>query len=203
MRNLPANQDIYTASEHDRKYAESQLELARLQAATYLPQLLEVMVDRALDPQAKSKDILDASEFTYKVSGLAKRQEEVKNAPTFQVKIVLPGQNREITIGGGSAAPEPTLSDEESVLDQVPSHVKTMKRKRTKAASDQDNAGNDLVFDPEGAVIRPVAPALPKEPFTVMRSDQTPDFSTSYRAPDAIDLEFGDAINNLNFDDID
>lgn len=180
MRNRPAtiDQDIYNPSEHDRKYAESQLELARLQAATYLPQLLEVMVDRALDPQAKSKDILDASEFTYKVSGLAKRQEESRNAPTFQVKIVLPGQNREITIGGGSADPEP-VSEEAAVLDQVPAHVKALKRKRQKKV-------DDLVFDPDDA------PALP-------------DFSLGLNPKplDAIDLEFGDAINNLNFDDID
>ena len=175
---IATSQDIYNPSEHDRKYAESQLELARLQAATYLPQLLEVMVDRALDPQAKSKDILDASEFTYKVSGLAKRQEETRNAPTFQVKIVLPGQNREITIGGGSAEPEP-VSEEAAVLDQVPAHVKTMKRKRPKNT-------DDLVFSQDD-------------------TQALPDFSLglNQKPLDAIDLEFGEAINNLNFDDID
>ena len=119
--------ELYTPSDHDRKYAESQIELARLQAATYLPQLLEVMVDRALDPQAKSKDILDASEFTYKVSGLAKRQEEVKTGPAFSITINLPGQNKEITIGHAQA---PVESD--NVLDVVPEHIKSFGAKRRK-----------------------------------------------------------------------
>jgi len=171
--------ELYTPSDHDRKYAESQIELARLQAATYLPQLLEVMVDRALDPQAKSKDILDASEFTYKVSGLAKRQEEVKNTPSFQVRIVLPGQNREITIGGATPQPEPPRSDESDILDVVPEHVKSMKPKRSPRTK---TSNADLITHPE----RPV-----EEPTSVLVPHQ--------RLDDHVEA----AINDLNFDDID
>jgi hypothetical protein len=111
----------------DRKAAEQSLEVARIKAAAVLPQLLEIMVDKAIDPMATAKNVMDAAEFTYKVSGLAKRQEESKAGPSFVVKITLPGQNREVVIGGGLAKQE---SDSEfGLLDSLPTlpeHVTAM-----------------------------------------------------------------------------
>ena len=102
----------------DRKAAEQSLEVARIKAAAVLPQLLELMVDKAIDPKAPAKTVMDASEFAYKVSGLAKRQEESKAGPSFVVKITLPGQNREVVIGGGPAKTEE--KDDFDLLDSLP-----------------------------------------------------------------------------------
>ena len=106
----------YTPTENDRAHAERCMEQARLLAAAYLPELLTTMVEKALDPTATPKVVLDAADFTYRVSGMAKKQEDKPTGPSFQVKIVLPGSQREITIGAGS-------TDEQDILDVVPTHV--------------------------------------------------------------------------------
>jgi len=113
--NTPIN---YTPTEADRKFAEASIERTRLQSAAYLPQLLDALVEKALHPTATAKNILDAADFTYKASGLAKRQEEqAAKGPSFQVRIILPGQNREITIGGSHDEPKEAnmLSSSEAV----------------------------------------------------------------------------------------
>lgn len=94
------------------------MEQARLLASSYLPELLTSLVEKALDTKATPKAILDAADFTYRVSGMAKRQEEKPSGPSFQVKIVLPGSNKEITIGAAQPG-----SDMLDALDVVPSHV--------------------------------------------------------------------------------
>ena len=111
---------MHVPNEADRKAAEQSLEVARLTAAAYLPQLLEILTEKAIDPSATTKAVLDAAEFTYKVSGLAKRQEESKVGPSFSVRITLPGQNKEIVIGGNTQAEQ---SDEDNILDAVPSYI--------------------------------------------------------------------------------
>lgn len=112
----------YTPSEADRKFADGSMEQARLQAAAYLPQLLTVLVEKAMDPTASHKQVLDATEFVFRASGLAKRQEEVKTGPAFSVRIVLPGQNREVVIGGVAT----TQVQEADILDAVPAYVSAL-----------------------------------------------------------------------------
>jgi len=94
------------------------MEQAQLLASSYLPDLLTVLVEKAMDPAATPKVVLDAAEFSYRVSGMAKKQDIKPAGPSFQVKIVLPGSNREITIG--------TAPPERDVLDVVPTHVSSM-----------------------------------------------------------------------------
>lgn len=77
----------YTPTDADRKFAEASTERARLQAAAYLPQLLDIVAEKALDPTATPKAVLDAAEFAYKVSGLAKKQEEQNDKGRFVFNI--------------------------------------------------------------------------------------------------------------------
>lgn len=139
----------YTPTEADRKFAESQLERTKLQSAAYLPQLLDALVEKALHPTATAKQILDAADFTFKASGLAKRQEEQKTGPSFQVRIILPGQNKEITIGGSSGEPEreaTQLAVSDDILDVVPAYA----NKLVATSSDTNDLELDLSdFDDE------------------------------------------------------
>lgn len=109
----------YTPTEADKKHADLALETAQLQAKSYLPILLNRLVERGLDPTAPAKQLLETAEYAYKLSGLAKRQEEVAKGPSFQVRIVLPGKNREITIGGGTAAPNPVTDAQEGTQEAL------------------------------------------------------------------------------------
>ena len=77
----------YIPTDADRKWAEASTERARLAAASYLPQLLDIVAEKALDPSATSKSVLDAAEFAYKVSGLAKKQEEQNDKGRFVFNI--------------------------------------------------------------------------------------------------------------------
>lgn len=77
----------YIPNDADRKWAEASTERARLQAASYLPQLLDIVAEKALDPSASPKSVLDAAEFAYKVSGLAKKQEEQNDKGRFVFNI--------------------------------------------------------------------------------------------------------------------
>ena len=77
----------YIPTDADRKWAEVSTERARLQAASYLPQLLDIVAEKALDPSASPKSVLDAAEFAYKVSGLAKKQDEQNDKGRFVFNI--------------------------------------------------------------------------------------------------------------------
>ena len=63
-----STQNLPALTPEDKKFAESSLERAKIQAACYLPTLLETLADRALDPAATNKTILDAAEFTYRMA---------------------------------------------------------------------------------------------------------------------------------------
>lgn len=111
----------YKPTESDRTHAEDRQELARLLAKTHLPDLVTRLVENSLDPSASHKQIMDTADYLYRVSGLSAKQEK-KDGPTgFSIQIVLPGQNREITIGGGAAVIDKT--EEEQLLDSVPEYV--------------------------------------------------------------------------------
>ena len=114
----------YRPTDDDRKAAEAHLEIARLRAAANLPLLVDLMTERGMDPTATSKAILDAAEFNYKVSGLAKKQEEQTKAPSFSLVINLPqssGENRVIEIG----KPSESMIEDVTFLQAIPSYVTT------------------------------------------------------------------------------
>ena len=114
----------YVPTDLDRKFAEAATERARLQAAAYLPQLLDIVAEKALDPSASSKSVLEAAEFTYKVSGLAKKQEEQNDKGRFVFNInfrsgtVSVEQEKVIEHESPAALAEP--APEESPLDNPP-----------------------------------------------------------------------------------
>lgn len=114
----------YIPNDADRKWAEASTERARLQAASYLPQLLDIVAEKALTPEASAKSVLDAAEFAYKVSGLAKKQEEQNDKGRFVFNInfrsgtVSVEQEKVIEHESPVALAEP--APEESPLDNPP-----------------------------------------------------------------------------------
>lgn len=116
--NIPVD---YKPTEADRTTAEDRQELARLLAKTHLPDLVTRLVENSLDPSASHKQIMDTADYLYRVSGLSAKQEKKEGPTGFSIQIVLPGQNREITIGGGAAVIDKT--EEEQLLDAVPEYV--------------------------------------------------------------------------------
>lgn len=111
----------YKPTEADRATAEDRQELARLLAKTHLPDLVTRLVENSLDPSASHKQLMDTADYLYRVSGLSAKQEKKDAQTGFSIQIVLPGQNREITIGGGAAVVDKT--EEEKVLDSIPEYV--------------------------------------------------------------------------------
>jgi hypothetical protein len=117
---------MYIPSDQDRKFAEASTERARLQAAAYLPQLLDIVAEKALDPGATPKSVLDAAEFAYKVSGLAKRQEDKGQTGATIIFNLSGGKTLEVsTKPSQTAAPTPQTV-EQDILDIVPSYVSSM-----------------------------------------------------------------------------
>lgn len=102
----------YTPTDADRKFAEASTERARLQAAAYLPQLLDIVAEKALDPTATPKAVLDAAEFAYKVSGLAKKQEEQNDKGRFVFNI-------NFKSGTVSVAQEKVSEPEQDPIEQL------------------------------------------------------------------------------------
>ena len=119
--NIPAD---YKPSDADRVHAEDRQELARLLAKTHLPDLVTRLVENSIDPSASHKQIMDTADYLYRVSGLSAKQEKKEGPTGFSIQIILPGQNREITIGGGAAVIDKT--EEEQLLDAVPEYIATL-----------------------------------------------------------------------------
>lgn len=137
----------YVPSDSDRKFAESSLERARLQAAAYLPQLLDIMVEKALDPTATPKSVQDAAEFTYKVSGLSGKQEQ-KQSTGATIVFNLSG-GKQITVSKGvTVEPEDQRANAlecstGNIIDNVPSYVSDL------VTSAMDDMDLELDFDDE------------------------------------------------------
>ena len=82
--------DLITVNDADRKAADNAQEQARLLASAHLPQLLNIAVEKALDPTATIKNVLDTADFAYRLSGMAKKQEEKSGGPGFNLVINIP-----------------------------------------------------------------------------------------------------------------
>lgn len=114
--NIPAD---YKPTEADKTQAENRQELARLLAKTHLPMVLSRLVENSIDPSATHKQLIDTADYLYRVSGLSAKQEKQEANTGFSIQIVLPGQNKEITIGGAPVE----KTEEDKVLDVVPTYV--------------------------------------------------------------------------------
>ena len=105
------------------------LEEARLLAVAYLPTLITAMTERAIDPACQFSALRDTAEFAYKVSGMAKRQEEKSSGPGFSLVINIPqmaGQeSRVIEIGCSEQVGETARQEDEikKLLSNIPSFV--------------------------------------------------------------------------------
>jgi hypothetical protein len=85
--NIPAD---YKPSDADRAHAEDRQELARLLAKTHLPGLVTRLVENSLDPSASHKQIMDTTDYLYRVSGLSAKQEKKEGPTGFSIQINIP-----------------------------------------------------------------------------------------------------------------
>lgn len=126
------NVSAYTPSDADRKAAEQAQERARLQASAYLPELLDIVVEKALDSSATSKSVLDAAEFAYKVSGLAKKQEEQNDKGRFVFNInfkagtVSVAQEKVIEHEAPADTAEKLVEEAAPLLDAIPEYAQSV-----------------------------------------------------------------------------
>lgn len=122
----------YIPTDADRKWAEASTERARLQAASYLPQLLDIVAEKALDPSASPKSVLDAAEFAYKVSGLAKKQDEQNDKGRFVFNInfrsgtVSVEQEKVIEHEAPANTAEKLVKEAAPLLDAIPEYAQSV-----------------------------------------------------------------------------
>lgn len=104
-------------SEHE----EDNLRLASQMASVNLLYAQRQLAERIIDPTITTKGLLDIAEHSYKVSGMAKKQEAKDTASRFSIVINLPGGG-EVTLGTGNrvidADPVTSLAqDAQAILD--------------------------------------------------------------------------------------
>lgn len=121
--------DLITVNDADRKAADNAQEHAKLLASVHLPQLLNIAVEKALDPTATIKNVLDTADFAYRLSGMAKKQEEKSGGPGFNLVINIPqigGETaRTIEIGSSSVTrvTDAAVEETEALLASVPDYI--------------------------------------------------------------------------------
>ena len=136
-----------TPSDADRKAADNAQEHAKLLASVHLPQLISIAVEKALDPTATIKNVLDTADFAYRLSGMAKKQEEKSGGPGFNLVINIPqiGSDTPRTIEiGSSRAVEAKKEEADSVdalLGSLPDFIKNIEPESSSFSE------NDLLLD--------------------------------------------------------
>lgn len=121
--------DLITVNDADRKAADNAQEHAKLLASVHLPQLLNIAVEKALDPTATIKNVLDTADFAYRLSGMAKKQEEKSGGSGFNLVINIPqigGETaRTIEIGSSSVTrvTDAAVEETEALLASVPDYI--------------------------------------------------------------------------------
>ena len=140
-----------TPSDDDRKAADNAQELAKQLASVHLPQLITIAVEKALDPSATMKNVLDTADFAYRVSGMAKKQEERASGPGFNLVINIPqigGETaRTIEIGSSSVThvTDAAIEETEALLASVPDYItKALAEPRQPDFSDLDLSLDNL-----------------------------------------------------------
>lgn len=118
-----------TPSDADRKAADNAQELAKQLASAHLPQLISIAVEKALDPTATIKNVLDTADFAYRLSGMAKKQDDKSAGPGFNLVINIPqiGSDtaRTIEIGSSSVThvTDAAIEETEALLASVPDYI--------------------------------------------------------------------------------
>lgn len=139
-----------TPSDADRKAADNAQELAKQLASAHLPQLISIAVEKALDPTATIKNVLDTADFAYRLSGMAKKQEEKSGGPGFNLVINIPqiGGDTARTIEIGSSRAVETKKEEadsiDALLESLPDFIKNIEPENSSFSE------NDLLLDFEG-----------------------------------------------------
>lgn len=139
--------DLITVNDADRKAADNAQEQARLLASAHLPQLLNIAVEKALDPTATIKNVLDTADFAYRLSGMAKKQEEKSGGPGFNLVINIPqiGGETARTIEIGSSRAVETKKEEadsiDALLESLPDFIKNIEPENSSFSE------NDLLLD--------------------------------------------------------
>ena len=136
-----------TPSDADRKAADNAQELAKQLASAHLPQLISIAVEKALDPTATIKNVLDTADFAYRLSGMAKKQEERASGPGFNLVINIPqiGSDTARTIEIGSSRAVETKKEEadsiDALLESLPDFIKNIEPENSSFSE------NDLLLD--------------------------------------------------------
>lgn len=138
-----------TPSDADRKAADNAQELAKQLASAHLPQLISIAVEKALDPTATIKNVLDTADFAYRLSGMAKKQDDKVAGPGFNLVINIPqiGSDtaRTIEIGSSSRAVETKKEEEadsiDALLESLPDFIKNIEPENSSFSE------NDLLLD--------------------------------------------------------
>lgn len=139
--------DLITVNDADRKAADNAQEHAKLLASVHLPQLLNIAVEKALDPTATIKNVLDTADFAYRLSGMAKKQEEKSGGPGFNLVINIPqiGGETARTIEIGSSRAVETKKEEadsiDALLESLPDFIKNIEPENSSFSE------NDLLLD--------------------------------------------------------
>lgn len=134
--------DIFNIPEPTKEDAASALERVRLKAAVNLEILATQATLKGLDPTASLRSILDAAEFNYKLSGMAKQVEPEKAQSPFSLVINIGGNSTtlsaKVTKSGETLENPPQDSFEHRVtsLADAPLHA---------AAFESDNS--DLMVE--------------------------------------------------------
>ena len=139
--------DLITVNDADRKAADNAQEHAKLLASVHLPQLINIAVEKALDPTATIKNVLDTADFAYRLSGMAKKQEEKSGGPGFNLVINIPqiGGETARTIEIGSSRAVETKKEEadsiDALLESLPDFIKNIEPENSSFSE------NDLLLD--------------------------------------------------------
>ena len=139
--------DLITINDADRKAADNAQEHAKLLASVHLPQLINIAVEKALDPTATIKNVLDTADFAYRLSGMAKKQEEKSGGPGFNlvINITQIGGETARTIEIGSSRAVETKKEEadsiDALLESLPDFIKNIEPENSSFSE------NDLLLD--------------------------------------------------------
>lgn len=112
-------------TDEDRAFAAEAIERARVTAAVRLADIVDLVTERALDPTATPKVVMDAADFCYKVSGMQAKQEP-KPAEGSGFRLVINfGDNAPSTRATIDVVPEIVTDPvtEPDFLDNPPAHL--------------------------------------------------------------------------------
>lgn len=123
------NNTAYTPSDADRKAAEQAQERADYSICLPAPELLDIVVEKALDSSATSKSVLDAAEFAYKVSGEKAGRAERQGRFVFNIisrREPSPWPRRCIEHEAPSDTAEKLVEEAAPLLDAIPEYAQSV-----------------------------------------------------------------------------